>query len=260
MMAFFLALAALIVSVLPTPALRPPPANAAADYQLGGAYTPQAGVTVVMRDRTEKTASGLYNICYVNAFQTQPGERSWWENNHPSLLLRSAKGKLIGDPDWPDEFLLDIRTAAKRRELAGIVGTWFKGCAASGYKAVEPDNLDSWTRSHGLLKLSDTTAFARTMVASAHSHGLAIAQKNAAELIGSRIGFDFAVTEECEVHRECAAYLRRFGDHVIEVEYTDNGRTAYRRACSTHGRSISVLRRDRDLVTNHHRNHVYEAC
>jgi len=63
-----------------------------------------------------------------------------------------------------------------------------------------------------------------------------------------------------EVYRECASYLRRFGEHVIEIEYTDNGRTAFRRACSTHGRQISVLLRDRDLATNHHRNYVYEAC
>ncbi len=36
-----------------------PPVNAKVDYQLGGAYTPPAGVTVVSRDRTESPAPGI---------------------------------------------------------------------------------------------------------------------------------------------------------------------------------------------------------
>ena len=71
-------------SALPTP-------GAAFDYQLGGAYTPPAGVTVVSRDRTATPASGLYNICYVNGFQIQPDEASWWQAQHPDLILRDSE-------------------------------------------------------------------------------------------------------------------------------------------------------------------------
>src|SRR6185369_6484365 len=55
-----------------------PPVNAKADYQLGGAYPPPAGVMVVSRDRLAARVDGLYNICYVNGFQIQPDEESYW--------------------------------------------------------------------------------------------------------------------------------------------------------------------------------------
>ncbi|MDQ3157508.1 MAG: endo alpha-1,4 polygalactosaminidase [Actinomycetota bacterium] len=260
MTALFLALVALIFTALPAPPVESLPTDATADYQLGGTYEPASGVGVLTRDRTERPAAGLYNICYVNAFQTQPGKLRWWEAHHPGLLLRSAEGDLVRDPDWPDEVLLDIRTEAKRRQLSRIEDAWFKGCAASGYQAVEPDNLDSWTRSDGLLTRDMAVAFARSLISGAHGFGLAIGQKNSAELAGRRLGFDFAVAEECEVYRECETYLRNFDRNVIEIEYTDNGRAAFRRACSSRGQRIAVLLRDRDLVAANHHDYVYEAC
>ena len=53
-----------------------PPVGGKLDYQLGGAYPPPAGVTIVSRDRNERRRAGLYNICYVNGFQIQPDEES----------------------------------------------------------------------------------------------------------------------------------------------------------------------------------------
>ena len=88
-----------------------PPAAGVADYQLGGTYPPASTVQIVTRDRTERPAPGRYNICYVNAFQTQPGELTFWKSKHPSLLLRDGGAPLI-DENWPDEVILDIRTAA----------------------------------------------------------------------------------------------------------------------------------------------------
>ena len=59
------------------------------------------------RDATSAPAAGTYGICYVNAFQTQPGTRSWWLATHPTLLLRDSAGRLVSDADWPGETLLD---------------------------------------------------------------------------------------------------------------------------------------------------------
>ena len=81
-------------------ALRLPPANAGFDYQLGGSYPPPAGVRVLARDRTAQPVPGLYNICYVNGFQIQPGEQAFWETNHPELMLSDAGGNLVVDTDW----------------------------------------------------------------------------------------------------------------------------------------------------------------
>ena len=136
------------------------PAGAVVDYQIGGAYRPADGVTVVVRDRTEPADPTRYSVCYVNVFQTQPGTLRWWRTHHPSLLLKRS-GRLVRDPGWPDEVLLDQRTAAKRRAIAAIAGGWFRGCRAAGYDAIEADNLDAWTRSRGLLTKAQTISTAR---------------------------------------------------------------------------------------------------
>jgi hypothetical protein len=241
--------------------VRLPPANAVFDYQIGGAYPPGAGVGVVDRDRFEPPAPGRYNVCYVNAFQTQAADSAWWKTNHDDLLLR-YNGRHVEDPGWPGEMILDLSTAAKRAAVAAIVGDWIAGCAGEGYQAVEPDNLDSWTRSHGLLTQADALEFAKLLIAAAHRNGLAIAQKNTAELgrAGELAGFDFAVAEECAVYDECRVYTDAFGDHVFEIEYTDNPRAHYDRACATHGRQISVILRDRDVVPAGDPDYHYENC
>jgi hypothetical protein len=240
-----------------------PPANAVFDYQIGGAYPPAAAVGIVDRDRTAAPVPGRYNICYVNAFQTQPAENAWWREHHPTLLLKDAGGRYVEDPDWPGERLLDISDPARRAELAAIAGDWFAGCAARGYQAVEPDNLDSWTRSAGLLSQPDAVAFARLLAEAAHGHGLAIGQKNTPELGQAgraEIGFDFAVAEECAVHDECDVYTTTYGGQVYEIEYTDNGVDAYHRACADHGARISIILRDRDVTAAGNAAYHNEHC
>jgi len=144
-----------------------------------------------------------------------------------------------------------------------VVGRWIDGCADDGFAAVEPDNLDSFTRSRHLLDRRDNLALAARLAARAHRADLAIAQKNLAGLTRAerrRIGFDFAVAEECAVYRECSAYTRVYGNHVIEIEYTDNGRRPYRRACQNHGERLSILLRDRELRPRGQPGYVYRSC
>jgi hypothetical protein len=195
-----------------------PPPNGVFDYQLGGAYKPAANVAIVARDRADSPAAGKYNICYVNAFQTQPGESATFAKKHPDLLVKGSNGKFVVDPNWPDEYLFDISTAAKRTQLTKIVGGWIDGCAKKGFRAVEADNLDSFLRSKGKLTRTHAVAFATLLTSRAHKAGLAIGQKNGAEFtkIGKeKIGFDFAVTEECQVYKECQAYTDVYGTRVF---------------------------------------------
>jgi hypothetical protein len=244
------------------PVPTPPPVDAAFDYQLGGAYPLPAGVRVVTRDRSARPAAGVYNICYVNAFQTQPDELRWWRRSHPGLLLRDD-GRLVHDPGWPGEVLLDTSTAAHRHAIARVVGRWVRGCAEDGYDAVEPDNLDSFTRSRHLLDRAGALALSRLLASRAHHAGLAIAQKNLAGLTKQRriaVGFDFAVSEECAVWHECGDYRRAYGRHVIEIEYTDNRRRIFHRACLDHGRAWSIVLRDRQLRTPSSPAYEYKRC
>jgi len=240
-----------------------PPVAARVDYQLGGPYTPAKGAQVVIRDRTEPAVPGVYSVCYVNAFQTQPDQAAWWTSRYPTLVLKDARGRPVQDPDWPGEYLLDTRTAATRGALATVVGRWVDDCAAKSYRAVELDNLDSWLRSGDRLTTAGNLAYAKLLTDRAHVKGLAVAQKNAPELTTAQVrstGFDFAVAEECEVYDECGAYTAVHGRRVIEIEYTDNDRQAFRDACATRGRTISVLLRDRDVLPRGQTGYVSQYC
>ncbi len=239
------------------PPVRLPPPNAAFDYQLGGAYPPPKGVTVVSRDRTAAPAPGRYNICYVNGFQIQPDDVAWWKTNHPDLMLRDKAGKLVIDPDW-DEIMLAPTTAQRRAGLAEVIGGWIAGCAADGFDAVEIDNLDTFTRSNGLVTEDDAVAQIRLFADVAHAHGLAIAQKNSAEIVGRRaeMGTDFAVAEECDRYSECDAYTGAYGNQVLVIEYR---RRDFDKGCAAYPQ-LSIILRDVDLVPPTDKGYVYDAC
>jgi hypothetical protein len=247
----------------PLPPHAQPPANAKADYQLGGNYRLPHGVRVVSRDRLARPAPGpTYSICYVNAFQTQPGQLRWWRVHHPGTLLRKD-GHVVRDPGWRDEVLLDTSTVTKRRVIANVVGGWIDRCHRDHFEGVEPDNLDSFSRSRHLLTRADNLALAKLLSQRAHEAGLSIAQKNMAGLSRDRrraIGFDFAVAEECSRWRECGRYRAAYGRHVIEIEYSDNGRRWFTKACRDHGDRWSIVYRDRNLVTPRRPAYVYDAC
>jgi hypothetical protein len=243
--------------------VHPPPVNAKFDYQLGGAYPPRPGVAAVTRDRHASPVAGAYSLCYLNAFQTQPGSLPWWRHHHPRLLLRTGSGQLVHDPGWPGEVLLDTSTSPKRSRLAEVIAVWMAGCAHRGFKAVEPDNLDSFTRSRGLLTRDDALLLSTQLAKRAHHAGLAIAQKNLAGLHKSRaqsVGFDFAVAEDCQRYHECRNYLRVYGRHVIEIEYADNGVPNFTHACDARGARISIVYRDRLLRPRSQPGYRYRAC
>ena len=239
------------------------PTNGQFDYQIGGAYTPLTSVSIVDRDRSASPVAGKYSICYVNAFQTQPDEASFWTSGHSNLLVKRANGTNLTDPDWPGEFILDTSTAAKRSSIATIVNGWIDGCKAKGFQAIEPDNLDSWTRSLSHLSQTNNVALAKLLATHAHSIGLAIAQKNTPQLgsIGKTlVGFDFAIAEECQVYAECGSYTRPYGNRVIEIEYTDTARSAFTKSCSARGKNIPVILRDRNVVAEGQSAYLYEYC
>ncbi|MDN3495275.1 endo alpha-1,4 polygalactosaminidase [Planococcus sp. APC 4015] len=239
-----------------TPAVELPPVGAAPDYQLGAAYEPPSGVGVVARDHTASPADGVYSICYVNGFQTQPSELADWPAD---LLLDDRDGDVVFDPDWPDEALLDTSTASQRERIADVVIPWIDGCAAAGFDAVEFDNLDTYTRSDGALDRNDNVELAALLVAAAHGSGLAAGQKNAAEdsALLHDAGFDFAISEECAAFDECAAYTSVYGDHVIDIEYSPD---AFAGACGHPETPRSVVLRDRDLTSPSSPEYVFALC
>lgn len=232
-----------------------PPVNAGLDYQLGGDYTPPDGVAIVSRDRAGAPLNGAYNICYVNGFQVQPGEEDDWEAD---LLLRDAGGELVIDEDW-DEVLLDVGSDSKRSRIAEVVGGWIRQCGDDGFDAVEIDNLDTFSRSRGLLSEDDAVAFVKALADIAHDAGLAIAQKNAVELVSRRdeMGTDFVVAEECNAWSECDGYIDGYGAHVLMIEYAAED---FDTGCAEYGSQYSIVLRDRDLTTPGSNEYVFDGC
>lgn len=238
-----------------------PPTTGGFDYQLGGAY--DADVAVVVRDANAEPLAGAYSVCYVNGFQTQPGDEALWRER-PELLLTDSDGDPMVDPDWPDEFVLDPSTESQREGMLEVIGPVIAHCAAAGFNAVEIDNLDTYTR----FEISENGALelARAYVERAHAAGLAIAQKNAAEIAPrahTEIGFDFAIAESCGAYFECTAYTDVYGEHVLQIEYAeelDNAGLRFEDVCGDPDRAPQTILRDRDLVARGQSGHLYRTC
>ena len=223
-------------------------------------------MTVVTRDSTSKPAKGVYSICYVNGFQTQPG--SHWPT---SLILKSKWGTPLVDPGWPDEHIIDISTPAKRKTAAARIAKSTDLCASRRFEAVEFDNLDSYSysysysysRSEGALTLSQAVGFAALLVNHAHLKGLASSRKNTGELDTwgkIQIGFDLATTEECDAYNECGLFTKVYAAHVLDVEYSDNTLGTFAQVCARKAPPPRTILRDRFLTAPRGTAYVYKTC
>ncbi len=251
-------------------AVQPPPINAQFDYQIGGDYSLPDGVGIVSRDWFIGSAAAdpVYSICYVNGFQTQPNEsgtdRPDEKSNWPRKLVLS---KLGDDPNWGGEYLVDIRNANKRERAARWLQPMIEICAEKGFAAVEFDNLDSWTRFNGTplarkvpFGKHDAVKFARELTRRSHRLGLAVAQKNTTQIKkmqAGRIGFDFALVEDCARYNECNVYRKTYGNRMISIEYR---RPLFERACEQIGDEVSVVLRDRGVRRPTSKRYLYDAC
>nr|WP_052477802.1 endo alpha-1,4 polygalactosaminidase [Kibdelosporangium sp. MJ126-NF4]CEL14107.1 DNA for SgaA, complete cds [Kibdelosporangium sp. MJ126-NF4]CTQ88474.1 DNA for SgaA, complete cds [Kibdelosporangium sp. MJ126-NF4] len=261
------------------PAVELPPPGGQFDYQIGGPYTPDASVKVVSRDREQAPVPGKYNVCYLNAMQTQPdpgadedppnprpnpelvGTTAWYLKYHKDVVLHKD-GKPVMDGEW-GEAVLDVTTSAKRKALLEVQKPWIDGCRTSGFQAIEPDNLDSYDRSGGAFKFAQNRDYMVLFNGYAKEKGLAVAQKNVNSEYGNTgpsVGFSFAIAEECAVYDECAEYRTPYGDRYYEVEYTDNPRSAFTKECTKNGKTTSIILRDRNVVPKGHKDYHYELC
>src|SRR5438445_518801 len=69
------------------------------------------------------------------------------------------------------------------------------------------------------------------------------------------VGLDFAMVEGCAVWNECGGFAEAFGDDVLVVEYTAKGMAA---ACSGWGSTLSVVRRDEQIVPKGSSGYVHQ--
>lgn len=162
----------------------------------------------------ELHAQGRKVICYISV-----GSWEDWRPDKdrfpPEVLGKDYEG-------WQGEKWLDIRQMDK---LAPIMLARLDLCQAKGFDAVEPDNMEIYTNDTGFpLTYEDQLKYALWLAEEAHKRGLAIGQKNAADMVADLVNvFDFAITEDYFYYGEAETMLPYIlaGKPVFAAEYTD---------------------------------------
>ena len=123
---------------------------------------------------------------------------------------------------WSGEKWLDIRRIDL---LAPIMRARLDLCAAKGFDAVEPDNMEVLGDDTGFpLTYEDQLRYALWLAEEAHKRGLAIGQKNASDATEDLVDiFDFAILEDA-FYDDWAQEMKPYtdaGKAVFAAEYTD---------------------------------------
>ncbi|PWH19365.1 MAG: endo alpha-1,4 polygalactosaminidase [Anaerolineae bacterium] len=162
-------------------------------------------------------------ICYISV-----GSWEEWRPDAdqfpPEVIGKDYQG-------WPGEKWLDIRQIDK---LAPILQARMDLCAAKGFDAIEPDNMEVSSNDSGFpITVADEKRYAIWLAEQAHQRRLAIGMKNAAYLVEDLLPhFEFILTEDCFVQGWCAQ-ARPFIEYdkaVFAAEYTDEWTEAQFRA------------------------------
>ena len=225
-----------------------PAPGAVWDWQLGERVRLHPGVGVYDFDPAGPTKAqmrrlgeaGAYTICYVSV-----GTLEDWRDD-VSRFPAHVVGKSYDD--WPGEKFLDIR---QLDVILPLMRARFERCAAKGFTAIEPDNMDVYDNDSGFdLSARDGLRYVRALAKMAHGMGLEIGQKNVPDLTLQLVGtMDFVITESCWQDRWCdevAPYIRA-GKPVFDNEYTDRP-INWKNACADARRAgISMILKDRYL-------------
>jgi hypothetical protein len=195
-------------------------------------------------------ASGKYSICYVEAGAYQTG---FPDDSDFAAADYGNEAQQYAMQGWSGEWWFDISgfanyVAGNPATLTGAAVNIAAGldkrigwCALEGQDALEPDDLDGYTNPGGTgvagggwnLTQADSAGFERWLAYDAHSHGLAIFQKNdPANAAVDEPLFDGMIIEECNHYDDpCAGaggdatpYLAAHKP-VLNAEYTSDGET-----------------------------------
>jgi hypothetical protein len=153
-------------------------------------------------------------ICYISV-----GSHENWRTDADQFPEEVLGKKYEG---WSGERWLDIRQIDL---LAPIMLARLDECAAKGFDAVEPDNMEIYTNDTGFpLTYEDQLRYALWLAEEAHRRGLTIGQKNAPDQTKDLVEiYDFAITEDAFYYgwtEEMVAYIQA-GKPVFAAEYTD---------------------------------------
>jgi endo-alpha-1,4-polygalactosaminidase (GH114 family) len=157
---------------------------------------------------------GTKVICYISV-----GSYENWRTDADQFPNEVLGNKYEG---WSGERWLDIRRIDL---LAPIMLARLDECAAKGFDAIEPDNMEIYTNDTGFpLTYEDQLRYALWLAEESHKRGLAIGQKNASDQTKDLVAiYDFAITEDAFYYgwaEDMLPYIQA-GKPVFAAEYTD---------------------------------------
>ncbi|BDW91121.1 endo alpha-1,4 polygalactosaminidase [Thalassospira tepidiphila] len=223
-------------------------------WQLQGTLDVNNAIRVVGADLFDTSAdqvaawraAGQYPICYINV-----GAVEDWRDD-----AMAFPQDVIGAPywGWDGENWLDI----SRFELfANVITARLDLCRDKGFLAIEPDNIDAYEADQSSkptgfdITRADQLRYVNWLIKEAHLRGLAIGQKNVADLVPDLVGqMDFALLESSYrlgFMAEFDPYIGQ-GKPVFAVEYVDEGAdpAAFCPAARAHGFQGVIARTDLD--------------
>lgn len=199
-------------------------------------FDTSAETVAALRERGRKV------ICYINA--------GAWEDWRPDrdLFPKAVLGKEY--EGWEGERWLDIRAIDA---LAPVMRARLDMCAAKGFHAVDPDNVDLYLQETGFrITREDQLRYLRWLADEAHARGLAIGQKNAGELVPDLVDvLDFAVVESpfrAGFSRDFRPYVAK-RKTVFAIEYPEEGEPLDQEMVCRRARSsgFALIYKKRDL-------------
>jgi hypothetical protein len=156
-------------------------------------------------------ADGQHAICYVDV-----GTAENYRADYKEIPTKDL-GKTNG---WPGERWLDIRDIAG---LEPIMNARFQACAAEGFDAVEPDNMDGYENTTGFpLTAASQLAYNEWVANAVHSLGMAVFQKNDPDQSATlQPYFDGVIDDQCNQYDECSSFdpYLAAGKPVLNAEY-----------------------------------------
>jgi hypothetical protein len=157
-------------------------------------------------------AQGDRAICYLSVGTYEPYRAD--ADRFPRRILGERLER------FTNERWLDIRELSILRP---IIADRLDRCAAKGFDAAEPDNVDAYRNRSGFpLSGADQLRYNAWVANAAHARGMAVGLKNDLDQVERLLDhFDFAVNEQCFQYRECGV-LRSFvdaGKPVYGAEY-----------------------------------------
>lgn len=191
------------------------------DWVIGAKPSTAENVQVMDMDGFDNTAAdvaafhahGTKVICYIDLGTAEPGR--------PDLNLIPAADRGSSVQGFATEKWLNVADLAG---LKPMIDSRVAMCAARGYDAVEPDDIDGYANPTGFpLTAQNQLTYNEYIASAVHAAGMSVLLKNDVDQLATlQPFFDFALNEQCGEFSECGGYsaFTGAGKAVFEAEYS----------------------------------------